>query len=74
MRRVSNTECQGDTKRAAGGHLVALLQYDDLAAIQNAFASPEGQAAVADVQNFATGGADIVMFDTQEVVLDRVPH
>jgi len=58
----------------SGYHLVALLQYDDLAAIQNAFASPEGQAAVADVQNFATGGADIVMFDTQEVVLDRVPH
>jgi len=29
-----------------------------------AFASAEGQAAVADVQTFATGGADIFMFDT----------
>jgi uncharacterized protein (TIGR02118 family) len=47
-------------------HLVAVLQYDDMAAIQKAFASPEGQAAVADLQNFATGGADIVMFDTRQ--------
>lgn len=26
-------------------HLIATLQFDDLAAIQNAFASAEGQAA-----------------------------
>ena len=44
---------------------MALLEFDDLAAIQAAFGSAEGQAAVADVQNFATGGADIVMFDTR---------
>jgi uncharacterized protein (TIGR02118 family) len=48
-------------------HLVALLSFDDLAAIQSAFGSVEGQAAVADVQNFATGGADIIMFDTRQV-------
>jgi hypothetical protein len=29
--------------------------------------SPEGQAAVADVQTFATGGVDIFMFDTRTV-------
>jgi flavin reductase (DIM6/NTAB) family NADH-FMN oxidoreductase RutF len=40
----------------SGYHLVAILQYDDMAAIQKAFASAEGQVAVADVQNFATGG------------------
>jgi uncharacterized protein (TIGR02118 family) len=51
----------------SGYHLVALLHYDNLAAIQAALASPEGQAAVADVQNFATGGWDVVMFDTREV-------
>ena len=45
-------------------HLVAILQFDDMAAIQRAFASPEGQAAVADVQTFATGGVDILMFDS----------
>jgi len=49
----------------SGYHPVALLHFDNLAAIQAAFGSAEGQAAVADVPNFATGGADIVMFDTR---------
>ncbi len=48
-------------------HLVATLRFDDIAAIQKAFASAEGQAAVADVQSFATGGVDIFMFDSREV-------
>ena len=48
---------------ASGFHLIAILHFDDLAAIQAAFASAEGQAAGADVQNFATGGADMIMFD-----------
>jgi len=48
-------------------HLVAVLHFDDTAAIQNAFASAEGQAAVADVQTFATGGVDIFMFENREV-------
>jgi uncharacterized protein (TIGR02118 family) len=51
----------------SGYHLVAVLQFDDIGAIQRAFASAEGQAAVADVQTFATGGADIVMFDSHAV-------
>jgi uncharacterized protein (TIGR02118 family) len=51
----------------SGYHLVAMLQFDDMAAIQRAFASAQGQAAVADVQTFATGGVDIVMFDTRQV-------
>jgi len=37
------------------------------AAIQKAFASAEGQAAVTDVQVFATGGVDIFMFDNRDV-------
>ncbi|MGH6672829.1 MAG: EthD family reductase [Xanthobacteraceae bacterium] len=51
----------------SGYHLVATLQFDDMAAIQRAFASAEGQAAVADVQTFATGGVDIFMFDSRQV-------
>ena len=51
----------------SGYHLVAALTFDDMAAIQKAFASAEGQAAVADVQTFATGGVDIFMFDTRQV-------
>jgi uncharacterized protein (TIGR02118 family) len=48
-------------------HLIATLTFDDAAAIQAAFASPEGQAAGADVQTFATGGADMLIFETREV-------
>jgi len=51
----------------SGIHLVAILHFDDMAAIQNAFASAEGQAAAADVQTFATGGVDMYLFDNREV-------
>lgn len=61
---------QGPVATPAGPsqyHLVAVIQYDNLAAIQAGFASPEGRATVADVQTMATGGADIIMFDTHPV-------
>ncbi len=48
-------------------HLVAELQFDDVAAVGAAFASPEGQAAVADVGKFATGGVDLLIYDSREV-------
>jgi uncharacterized protein (TIGR02118 family) len=48
-------------------HLVATLHFADLAAIQRAFASEEGQAAAADVQKFATGGVDMLLFDSREI-------
>jgi uncharacterized protein (TIGR02118 family) len=48
-------------------HLIATLHFDDLAVIQRAFASAEGQAAAADVQTFTTGGADMIFFDSHEV-------
>ena len=51
----------------SGIHLVAILHFDDMAAIQNAFASAEGQAAAADVQTFATGGVDMYLFENREV-------
>jgi uncharacterized protein (TIGR02118 family) len=50
----------------SGIHLVAILHFDDMAAIQKAFASPEGQAAAADAQALATGGVDFFMFDSQD--------
>ena len=68
---VRNYEVSKGSVATPGGpsayHLVAILQFDDVAAIQKAFASPQGQAAVADVQTFATGGVDIFMFDSREV-------
>jgi uncharacterized protein (TIGR02118 family) len=61
---------QGPVTTPAGPsnyHLIATLHFDDLAAIQKAFASAEGKAAAADVQSFATGGADMILFDNREV-------
>jgi uncharacterized protein (TIGR02118 family) len=56
---------QGPIIATPGGspdyHLVALLHFDNLAAIQAAFGSAEGQATAVDVQNFASGGADMFM-------------
>ena len=51
----------------SGVHLVAILHFDDMAAIQHAFASPEGIATGADAQKIATGGPDMLMFDQVEV-------
>jgi uncharacterized protein (TIGR02118 family) len=48
-------------------HLIATLHFDDMNAIQSAFASPQGQAAAADVATFATGGVDMLFFDSAEV-------
>jgi len=47
-------------------HLIATLHFDNMAAIQAAFASPEGKAAAADVAKFATGGVDMLFFDTAD--------
>ena len=48
-------------------HLVATLHFDNMAAIQAAFASPEGKATAADVAIFATGGVDMLFFDDADV-------
>jgi len=51
----------------SGLHLVATLHFDDMKAVQAAFASSEGQATAADVATFASGGVDIYFFDDAEV-------
>jgi uncharacterized protein (TIGR02118 family) len=49
-------------------HLIATLHFDDMAAIQNAFASPEGQAAAADVQRMMPNGdVQMLLHDDREV-------
>ena len=52
---------------SSGIHLIATLTFDNTRAIQAAFDSPEGKAAAADLKNFATGGADIVIYDTRDL-------
>lgn len=48
-------------------HLIATLTFDSMAAIGAAFASKEGQAAAADVANFAQAGVEMQMFETKMV-------
>jgi uncharacterized protein (TIGR02118 family) len=44
-------------------HQIAILSFDDMAALQAALSSDEGKAAVADMANFASGGASVLLFD-----------
>jgi uncharacterized protein (TIGR02118 family) len=52
---------------ASNYHLMAILHFENFAAIQDAFASPEGQAAAADVRTFATGGVEMYLFESDDV-------
>lgn len=50
---------------AQPSHLVAELEFDSMADLQAAMASAEGQAAAADLANFASGGVTILAFATK---------
>ena len=41
-------------------YLIADLYFENMAALQTALQSPEGQAAAGDLQNFASGGATLL--------------
>jgi uncharacterized protein (TIGR02118 family) len=48
-------------------YLVAILTFDSMASIQAALVSPQGQATVADLGNFATAGVEILMADSEAI-------
>ena len=59
---------RGDVMGMTGKHatyLIATLSFDSMAAIAAAMGSPEGQAAAADLSNFAGAGVDIVIGETE---------
>ena len=61
---------QGDVMGMAGTHavyLVATLEFESMAAIGAAMASPQGQATAADLANFAAAGVEIMMGETRMV-------
>ena len=63
---------RGPIVSPAGGpgvYFVAILHFDDMAAISRAFASTAGQACAADRRLLAPGDDDvrILLFDTREV-------
>ncbi len=55
--------------RASSIHRIGVLHFDDLAALENAFASPQGKAAGADRRIYAPddSGVEMFIFDTREV-------
>ena len=56
-----------DISGATPYHLAATLTFDSMQAIQAALASPEGAATAGDLQNFATGGVSLIMFESKEI-------
>ena len=59
---------RGDVMGMTGKHsayLIAVLEFDSMAAIQAAMASPQGQAIAADLANFAGAGVDIMIGETR---------
>ncbi len=52
---------------AAPYHLIAILTFPSHAAINAALTSPQGQAVAADLANFATGGVDLLVAETESL-------
>jgi uncharacterized protein (TIGR02118 family) len=52
---------------ASNVHLVATLTFDSMADLQKGLGSAEGAAAAGDLSNFASGGADLYMFEDAPV-------
>jgi len=46
-------------------YMIATLSFDSRAAIDAALVSPQGQAVAADLANFASGGVDVLIADTE---------
>ncbi len=48
-------------------HLVAILSFDSVAAVQAALGSAEGATVAGDLANFAQAGVELLIFDTKEI-------
>ena len=48
-------------------HLIAILRFDSIADLNAALASPESKAAAADLSNFASAGATLLIQDTKKL-------
>jgi len=59
----------GPVQALAGSapYLVAELTFDSMADISAALMSPEGQATAADLPNFASAGATLLLLETKNV-------
>lgn len=65
--------CEGESNALLRWHpahapyLIAVLSFDSTADLGAGLASPEGQAAAADVPNFASRGATLLIYDSKVV-------
>ena len=59
----------GPVEALAGSapYLIACLSFDSRANLQAALESTAGRAAAADLSNFASGGATLLIFDSEAV-------
>jgi len=64
--RVSENTVMGPDG-PSGIHLAAILEFDTMSDIQSAIASDAGQKTIADIANFASGGMDLLIFDSRPV-------
>ena len=67
LRRYTISRNQSAVRGGEPYYLVAELDWDDMAAAQRAFQSPEGQAAAQDVPTFAGGGVHSMLDELEEV-------
>jgi uncharacterized protein (TIGR02118 family) len=67
LRRYTISRDQAPVRGGEPYYLVAELDWDDMAALQRALQSPEGQAAARDVPTFASGGVRSMAYELEEV-------
>jgi uncharacterized protein (TIGR02118 family) len=60
---------EGPVQALAGNapYMIATLDFDSMADLKAALASPEGQTASADVPNFAPNGVTLLIYDNPAV-------
>ncbi len=56
-----------DISGASPYHLAATLTFNSMQDIQTALTSAEGVATAADLGNFASGGASLLIFESKEI-------
>ncbi len=62
---VTNKPTSLNPQEPSPYYLIADLYFENMAALQAALQSPESQATAGDLQNFATGGATLVVGEVQ---------
>lgn len=71
VKSVSIEKCEPFSENDVNAYLIARLEFASRDDLGQSLSGPEGQAAVADIANFATGGATVHV--TGDGFLDQPP-